>query len=292
MTKLLITVAICCACFKSFCNTNKLSKFGNTEIKRLVVVGERCSGTNYVSKLLLRNFPTLVPTLEFGHKHFLWWFDSPYDKEKLSRVGYNSKHITLKDSGDCLFVFVIRNPYDWLRSFYQSPHHVHGDLLEQGFVHFINHLWKSQDIFRYQLLEDLNPFTNLPFKNILDLRNFKNRNYLKLGKLVKNFTVVRYETVAENPQKFIENVAAQYNLKSTTDFVPIFSYKGEGTKNFKKKKYRTLNHETLSYINNELDWELEHQLGYEKQKTKSWIYRLMKKIERKCRKLFFSNGET
>jgi len=55
------------------------NKKGIEPIRKFMVCGERCSGTNYLKHLIARNFPLLSPpiALEYGHKHFLWWFGQP-----------------------------------------------------------------------------------------------------------------------------------------------------------------------------------------------------------------------
>lgn len=108
-------------------------------IKKLKLCGERCSGTNYAYHLVHQNFPTLRPTnfLELGHKHFLPWIGFPCDEQKMSDLKYGPDAFDLNHSDDCLFLVVIRDPYDWLRSFYETPWFVHVDNLGKGFFHFL-----------------------------------------------------------------------------------------------------------------------------------------------------------
>jgi len=83
---------------------NEWNKSDGSSIYRFKVCGERCSGTNYLKHLILRNFSGLRHTkpLEYGHKHFLWWFGTPPNRKKLKRLKYPLKAVHLNESDDCL----------------------------------------------------------------------------------------------------------------------------------------------------------------------------------------------
>jgi hypothetical protein len=74
-------------------------------IKKYTIYGERCSGTNYLENLIDKNFDIKI-TWEFGWKHFF---------------GFNDNQ--LKNSDDTLFICIVRNPVDWINSFYRELHH-------------------------------------------------------------------------------------------------------------------------------------------------------------------------
>jgi hypothetical protein len=264
------------------------------------IFGERCSGTNFVSQLLTQNFKTLSSTHEFGHKHFPWWFDTPEENETLKLLGYDTKQTRLENSDQSLFIVVIRHPYDWLKSFYRTPHHVHPDLLGKGFFHFISQTWKpagpkSYQGVAYNLIDGKNPFSHHPFENILELRTCKMQNYLKMGSLVKNFLLVRYEDARENPQGLIDFISAYYEIAPDPLFTPITTYKGQpDTPIYKKQVYAPIKTENLLFINEHLDWELEHELGYfeEPIKEKSKFSKLLRHLEKTFRRKvlkFFRN---
>ena len=71
-------------------------------INKFTILGERCSGTNILRALVLKNFE-LKFTEEFGHRHFQIF------------------HNNLNNSDDCLFIGIIRNPFDWINSLYLKP---------------------------------------------------------------------------------------------------------------------------------------------------------------------------
>ena len=75
-------------------------------IKKFTILGERCSGTNYLEELITHNF-NLLYTTEYGSKHFFCFDD-----------------YTHKNTADTLFIGIIRNPIYWLNSFSKEQYHV------------------------------------------------------------------------------------------------------------------------------------------------------------------------
>lgn len=246
---------------------NEFNHYSGNPIEQLKICGERCSGTNYVRFLLHANFPHVVaaPWIESGHKHWLWWFGRPLDEEKLQKLRYSPKAVTLSDSENCLFVIVVRSPYDWVRSFYQIPHSVHPDLLGKGFFHFLSSEWKASRFEGlYEEIDNCNPWTGQPFPNVLRLRKYKIQNYLFASTLVDNYLFVRYEDVRDNPEAFISFVADYYNLKKSERFCTIDNHLGTG-RPFVEPKYTVIHPEELEFINDQLDWLLEGAVGYFKE---------------------------
>ena len=232
------------------------------------VCGERCSGTNFLYYLLHSNFPDLQPTelLEYGQKHFLWWFGST-DFSKLTPLKYNSHAVDMVGSADCLFVVVVRDPYDWLRSFFRSPHAVHNDLLNKGFSHFLTSPWKLIDHGdhpldgSYREIDNYNPFTNKPFLNVLELRRYKIQNYLTLREIVDNYVVVRYEHVRDNPKEFIDFIANKYRLHKKRIFSSITGLKGSHVP-YVQNKYFPFTESDLDFIEANIGWDIEEKVGY------------------------------
>lgn len=244
---------------------NEYNHHSGTEIKYFTICGERCSGTNFLYHLMARNFFNLFYTQEFGTTHSFWWFNQAIDYAKLNRMKYSEKAVTLADSENCLFIFIIRNPYDWLRSFYLQPHHVHKSLLRQNFFYFISSPWKSTGEFdcRQAEIDNCNPDTNQSFSNILELRKYKILHSLTLSKLVDNYLLVRYEDIEKTPAEFVHFVAHYYNLKKIPEFTPINTYKGTNIP-YKKKRYFPFSQKELNFINNQTDWSVEWLVGFKK----------------------------
>lgn len=246
---------------------NKYNHFSGKKLKRLKVCGERCSGTNFIMHLIHANFHDLKPIqlLEYGQKHFLWWFGTD-EFYKLKPLKYKFNAVDMAGSSNCLFVVVIRDPYDWLRSFFGVPFEVHGSLLNRGFSHFLRAQWKLRDKYHkldgsYKEIDNYNPWTNKPFSNVLELRKYKIINYLTLSKIVDNYMLVRYEDVRDNPKAFIKFIAKNYRLKKNKVFTPITTLKGSHVP-YVPKKYFSFLEEDLNFINENIDWDMEEKVGY------------------------------
>lgn len=259
--------------------TNPYNHAKKGALERLKVCGERCSGTNYVMYLLHKNFPTLAPTglREFGHKHYLWWLGTEISQKKLQKLGYTLDDITLSNAANCLFVVVVRDPYDWLRSFYLKPYDVHKSVCKKDFHHFVTSRWKltsryPEDSGKYNIIDNRNPQTQKPFENVLQLRKAKIQNYLQLGARVDNFLFVRYEDVRDNPQGFVDFVATYFSMTKTDTFDPVNIVfdtsippnlpQPECTAPFVQKTYFPIQTPTLEFINRKMDWKLETLIGY------------------------------
>ena len=80
-------------------------------ISRYTIFGERCSGTNYVQKLMEANFDLPV-TWAFGWKHFF------------CRQGETQTLLHSADTKNTLFLCVVRNPVSWVNSLYRDPFHL------------------------------------------------------------------------------------------------------------------------------------------------------------------------
>ena len=118
-------------------------------ITRLQIISERCSGSNFITSLLIRSFTfenvftekkaprnkdftyagkpeffklfyrSLMYVPPYHHKHFPPWFS-------LGPSSYNapSYNFNYEDSEDCVFVIIVRNPYSWLQSIHLSPYNL------------------------------------------------------------------------------------------------------------------------------------------------------------------------
>lgn len=238
--------------------SHELNRYSGKKLKTYFICGERCSGTNFINSLINSNFPGLTPTLEYGHKHFLRWFEISPGAESVRSMNYGPKQIYLEDSDDCLFVFVVRDVYDWLRSFYLMPHYVHNNLKDAS---FIRKTWKLQTIIDIGTIDNFNPFKGKPFKNVMDLRAHKSRNYMFISNLVENYLLVRYEEVAKNPEGFLDFLSKFFSVDKSRIFNAVTNYKGAG-RPYVRKKYFPFSQQELNFVNQNVDWEIEAQVGY------------------------------
>ncbi len=242
-------------------------------LKKITIMGERCTGTNYVKGLLEENFPSYQILCNsdakephnnvMPHKHFFPWVDLPFFH--IRKQGARPRDLYfLKNSDSTLFIYITRNVYDWTRSFYLQPWHVSSKhLLNKDFFHFLSHEWVADEE-EFFYTDNWNPYTQKPFANILELRNYKNMNYIQIGLLAPNFLLVQYEKVKEHPEEFALFLEQFFGMEKVEPFRPVTSYKGEKQKKYTTKKYPLLSLKELSFINEHIDWEIENFLGYKK----------------------------
>lgn len=155
-----------------------------TKIKKITIFGERCSGTNYLERLLYINFYDFKLTWEYGYKHFFG-------------------HKSLANSDDTLFICIVRNPVDWINSLYRTPWHIAQELrgnvdnfLNKEFYSYNDESSGSRD--GTEIMTDRNIYTGKRYKNIFELRHIKLKYlYKDLPKLVKHYIFIKHEDLIE-----------------------------------------------------------------------------------------------
>ena len=189
-----------------------------TNITNFTIFGERNSGTNYLKRVLSRNL--MIPfTQEYGHKH---WFIKGHQPRGRSNLTTDNECIkSLDDSDETLFIFIVRNTYDWLKSTYKKPYHIKTKY--KNFIQFIEHPYISYELncpknhgptTKTHWLKDKK--TNTYFidesKNIITLRNKKNNHFYSLRNRVRHFALIRQEHLKEDIEKMIDKL--KLSLKS------------------------------------------------------------------------------
>jgi hypothetical protein len=189
-------------------------------IEKVTIYGERCSGTNYLEKLLLLNFDVQI-VWDYGWKHFF---------------GFND----ISNSDDVLFIGIIRNLEDWINSLYRDQHHLPSDLIE-NIDTFLNNTFYSIAKDKTEVLTDRNIDTGERYKNIYELRLVKNKYLIeKMPKLVKNYCLITYDDILDNfldvmnklsnsGLKIKDNINFPLNTKYYKDYENILYIKKENT---------------------------------------------------------------
>jgi hypothetical protein len=222
--------------------------------RKLKVLGERASATNFLEQLLKANFPNTPHSTTAGWKH-------------------SFPAIPGEENESCLFIVIFRNPYDWLRSYYLQPHHVHPDLKNLTFSDFIRSEWhciydesafikKEDPRYGMEIMEERNPLTGQRFRNILELRSAKLRAWTEMGSGVRKVEFIRYEELLESPQKFLSYLQEKYKFPSMPEFQNVSTYKGITNIPFTPKTYFEISVEDMNFINQTLDSEIEKRVGY------------------------------
>jgi len=221
-------------------------------IKRFTIYGERCSGTNYIEKLILKNFDVKL-TWEFGYKHFF---------------GFSN----FENSDDVLFIGIIRNPFEWLNSFYKNPWELPAHLIE-NVDSFLNsefysvHNPNPSNIYYKvdkptECLEDRNIYTGDRYVNVFEMRYTK-INFLKndMPNKVNNFILIRYEDLLDNFENTM-NSFLKFGLKyKSNPPVNVFGYKGVSGQKYVKKTYNDISENKIynhKYFNKRIESEFNY----------------------------------
>lgn len=241
----------------------------SNHIKKFIILGERCSGTNFLEEVIKTNFD-LEYTLEYGNKHFFCF--NNYDKNK---------------TDDILFIGIIRNPIYWLNSFSKELYHI-PEINRKSLKNFLfNEFYSVEDeipINTNSLLEngvfllnnkpythkynmnnnDLNYLTGKKYKNIFEMRKLKN-DYLMnvMPTKVKNYLLINYEDLLYNFEKTLLHMKTNFHLIQTKEnFENVKKYKKSESYDFVKQRQITFPENIIKLIWMNLDVEQESCLGY------------------------------
>lgn len=215
-------------------------------IKYFTIYGERCSGTNFLLHALEDNFELEFSCI-YAWKHFFGHYQFNMSNEE----------------NETLFIGIIRNPIDWIDSFYNKMHHIPIENRKNISAFLFNPFYSVYENSSKEIMEDRNILTQDRYKNIFQLRYIKN-NYLinEMPKLVKNYLLIRYEDLRDNYNKVLEFIGKKFNLKRKNEkFKKIDTYKGNN-KTIYFKKPLELNKKTINLIKQNLNKEQENNIGY------------------------------
>lgn len=219
-----------------------------TSIKYFTIYGERCSGTNFLEELITNNFNIQV-TWKYGWKHFFGFTNFNHDDHE----------------NDTLFIGIVRNPINWLHSFYTTPHHIpeHNRLLPNF---LLNEFYSIDDHNKtYDVISvDLNYITGEKYKNIFEMRKMKN-DYLMniMPTKVRNYIFIKYEDLLDNKEKVLNELKDKYNLIfKNNNIIEIPYYQKNKNKKFSPRPI-SFSNEIIQLIINNLDLEQEKKLGYD-----------------------------
>ena len=206
-------------------------KSNQQNISAIQLFGQRCSGTNYLQTLLTRNVREVSLDYRYGWKHYPCWHDTSW--KEAYKMHFNPYYLDLIDSEHYLFIFIVRNPYEWAYSFYNHPHNVSCRVDRSSFSSFLSSTWytehehKMQEIlennrvgpegvqFRNDWISvyfskpeahqglstgfwDLEPTGLSYFKNVLALRTARLENFLKIAEKVGNVCIIKYEMLRDH----------------------------------------------------------------------------------------------
>jgi len=211
-------------------------------IPKFTIYGERCSGTNYLERIIRFNFDIKI-TWEYGWKHFF---------------GFND----LTNSDDTLFICIVRNPVDWLNSLYRETHQIAlhlrnsvDDFLNKEFYSFNDAGSGNPD--GSEIMHDRNIYNGERYKNIFEMRHTKIKFCLEdMPNAVKNYIFVRYEDLINDFENTLYSIKRKgLKVKNKELFPrPISSYKKKANEIpediiFNNPNFNKLYEEQLNYLN-------------------------------------------
>ena len=215
-------------------------------IKYFTIYGERCSGTNFLMHSIKENFE-LEYTTKYTWKHFFG----------------NYKFEKNDEENNTLFIGIIRDPIEWIDSFYKKLHHVPLNNKKNIYTFLFNTFYSIYEDTKTEIIEDRHIKTNDRYKNIFELRDVKN-NYLinDMKSNVKNYLLIRYEDLRDNYEIVLNCLKNKFNLiQKNENYIKINNYKGSHNKLFLKKNIK-LNKNIINLIKNNLNKEQENSIGY------------------------------
>jgi hypothetical protein len=225
-------------------------------ITHFTVFGERCSGTNHAVAWIEKNLG-LKHRADFGWKH------AAIDLPKL------------KKEPDILCVLVVRNLPDWLRSLHIKPHHLSPEMRGLPFPLFIKRsvhsvfdhtMGVSPRDAKFGVVMPGEQHQAKPYANLIRMRRHKHRVWLKQLANLPHAVVLRHEDLLHQPALVLQKLLTLCNLPSppSQSLHEVSQYKGkEGAQPFQPNAYAPICSTALQHILEQLDWEMETQLGYD-----------------------------
>jgi hypothetical protein len=265
-------------------------------IDRIKIYGERNTGTNFLHQLIRANFQTPLVSQRVGKQtelkkisaKFKDVADKPY-RHVLTNIvinRYHEQHVarTMRETAGwkhtappvkmikrspewrekTLFVIVVKHPVFWLRSFKKRGYHNYFKTGETDFSEFLRQIYIPASIDNVRALT---------YDTIVKLYAAKVDAYRKLSELGVACELVRYETLIEDPAKFLDTLAAKFALEKKKDVyvIPTDSTKATDPRQLEefKKDYalenvsKLVSPEDYAFIMSTFGKERLTWLGYE-----------------------------
>ena len=222
-------------------------------IRRFQVYGERCSGTNFLIKLMERNVTSAAFTEAFGFKH---WF-VPDD-------------LTLP--ADTLGLVIAREPHEWLQSLHEKAWHHPPEIAALPFSDYIRHEWvclwddpwlevgPDDPRWMTEMMHERHPATGERVADALAIRRLKAENFAGLGARSPAWAALRTEDLQRDPRGFL-NALGRWGI-ACGPYDAVTTYKGEGGEAYVPKMRPPLSAEDAAWVRDRLDPQAEGLLGY------------------------------
>lgn len=233
------------------------NKFPTIPITGYRLLGERNSGTNYITDLLEDAFPhyTKNKPQSVGFKHM--FRHSEFQPSMLQELHDSSQSI--------LWILVVRKPCDWADGMYRKPHHMCPPTKPSDCKHLIKgfHPGLQKDYTReeffelpwYDSIEMANNDT-FSYSNVFKLRTHKLHLMKQLVDVFPHRTIIAHmDGVEKAPELFVQDLVTRFNLTVATNF--------EAEKQSKHMHRTTcLNENEWKLAQKSIDWNMEASFGF------------------------------
>lgn len=216
-------------------------------MKKYVILGERCSGTNFLEYHLNLNFEVSIGHVLI-HKHF---FTYP---GFLDIVNNNRSYI---------YLLIVRNPIDYLMSFWNLPHHQPKERLVDLSTFLLSEFY-SVNLDGSEIVNDRNS-NNRRYKNIFDMRSDKCKFLFDImPTITNNFHFIRYEDFKHNTIGILDILKNKFELVKKQDEYILekqYVFCGKVLDRRIMENYE-IDSDTKKIISENLDFNIEHKMGY------------------------------
>jgi hypothetical protein len=218
------------------------------QIDQFTILGERNSGTHFLQYAMINNFNIQYNRNE---KHF-FGFTGPLKGDNV------------------LTIFIVRNPIDWIDSFFKRAHHVPSQN-KKTIEDFIRNEWYSVYEANVgnnkpgdEIMEDRDYLSKERYKNIFELRQKKNEYALHvIHQYAKHVYVLKYEDLRDHYEDTLDKICKQFGLvKKRSTYMKTDKYKGTYNALYEFKPI-LLSEEIKEEIRSKIDKKQEMELGYE-----------------------------
>lgn len=235
-------------------------------IRRIVLLGERNSGTTFMERLLTKSvhnkyrisakipfFSSNIPILSYKH---MWRHDLLSDKE-LEQIA--ALHSTL-------FILQMRNACSWVDGMYRKPWHMcpsnskdpcsgiyvainRNETSKMTRAQFMLNAWRDN-------AEATRNVANYTYANVFDLRRHKLKIMLQLKQIIPHRTYIsRLHVLERNPNAVLRELRAIFGIQLKPN---VFSL----TKSLNVHPPVCLTQDEYEIVQRAVDWVVEGQVGY------------------------------
>jgi len=226
------------------------------QIQRFIIMSERCTGSHFVQYAMLENF-----FIEYSrrHHHLRHFFGHENDMASY----------TEEEKQTMLMICVVRNPVEWVDSFFKRKHHVPPEN-RHDIERFLKREWYSiyeqGDKKGQEIMEDRHFLTKKRYPHLLALRETKHDYFLYLEKALHLFPhvlILKYEDLRDDYENTLESIQTRFQLrrKHPHEWKKIVRYKGTYHALYEKKPI-LLSPEIQDYIWAHVNLEQEKTMGY------------------------------